>query len=230
MPFITSLLYSQFFVTPKLPDCDFSDQTIIITGSNTGIGLEAAKHFLRLRCARLIIAVRNTSKGEIAKQSLLDTIPNISTSRIQVWPLDLSSSKSVRAFANRASNELERVDVLVENAGIDAKTFTLSEDGWESILQTNVISTCLLAMLMLPKMRETGQNFKTTPHLVFVTSETHYMAVFAERNAQDGILKALNNGDKFNSSDRYGYHIFRPDTSKHLTILSRSICAYVLET
>jgi retinol dehydrogenase 12 len=202
MPFFTTFLYSQFFVTPQLPDHDFSKQTIIITGSNTGLGLEAAKHFLQLHCARLIIAVRNTSKGETAKQSLIDALPQISPSQIQVWPLDLSSSKSVRAFAHRATTELERVDVLVENAGMEAQTFELSEDGWESTLQTNVISTCLLAMLMLPKLKETGETFKTTPYLEVVTSDTHYFAAFAERDAKEGILQALNNEEKFNQSDR----------------------------
>ena len=201
-----SFLYSQFFVTPTFPDHDFSNQTIIITGSNTGLGFEAAKHFLALRCSKLIVAVRSTTKGESAKQSFLETIPHISASQIEVWPLDLSSFKSVRAFADRASSELERVDALVENAGLDEGRFVLSEDGWESTLQINVISTCLLAVLMLPKLRDTAERFKATPHLVLVTSDMHYWAKFEERNAEDGILRALNDEEKFNSWDRYAPH------------------------
>lgn len=206
MAFLTTFLYSQLLVTPQLPSHDFSKQTIIVTGSNTGLGFEAAKHFLHLHCAKLIIAVRTTSKGEDAKQALLSTLSDdglqISPSQIQVWALDLSSSKSVRAFADRASTELERVDVLVENAGIDVQKFALSEDGWETTLQTNVISTCLLALLMLPKMRETAERFDTRSHLVVVTSDMHYMATFSERNAPEGILKALNEEKTFNASDR----------------------------
>ncbi len=200
---LLSCLYSQFFVTPTLPDHDFSNQTIIVTGSNAGLGFEAAKHFLALRCSKIIIAVRSTSKGEAAKQSLLDTIPYVSPSQIEVWALDLSSFKSVRAFADRASSQLGRVDVLVENAGLDEGRFVLSEDGWERTLQINVISTCLLAILMLPKLRETAERFKVTPHLVVVTSDTHYWAKFEERNAEGGILKALNEEKTFNASDRY---------------------------
>jgi NAD(P)-dependent dehydrogenase (short-subunit alcohol dehydrogenase family) len=227
MPFLTTFLYSQLFVTPQLPNHDFSNQTIIVTGSNTGLGCEAAKHFLALHCATLVIAVRNTSKGESAKKSLLDTLPNVTSSQIQVWPLDLSSSTSVRAFAHRASAELERVDVLVENAGIDAQKFKLSEDGSETTLQTNVISTCLLAVLMLPKMRKTGEKFKTRPHLEIVTSDTHYVAGFKERNAEGKILKALNDEQRFNQSDRYGYHMapslfhqFSSTTAPRLAVLT----------
>ncbi len=204
---LLSALYSQFFVTPTLPNHDFSNQTIIVTGANTGLGFEAAKHFLALHCAKIIIAVRSTSKGESAKQSLLKTIPGALPSQIEVWALDLSSFKSVRAFADRASSQLGRVDVLVENAGLDEGRFVLSEDGWERTLQINVISTCLLAVLMLPKLRETAQRYKVTPHLVVVTSDTHYWAKFEERHAEGGILKALNEEEKFNGSDRYVLHI-----------------------
>lgn len=202
MPFLTTFLYSQLLFTPQLPDHDFSGQTIIVTGSNTGLGLEAAKHFLHLHCGRLIIAVRNTSKGESAKRTLLDSHPDTSADQIEVWPLDLSSQQSVRAFADRASTQLERIDVLVENAGSSAQQFALSPDGWENTLQTNVISTCLLATLMLPQMRKTSARFQTTPHLVVVTSDMHATAKFAERDAPEGILKALNDEKKFDPSDR----------------------------
>lgn len=203
MPFITQFLHSQLFVTPLPPSHDFSGQTIIVTGSNTGLGLGAARHFRNLHCSKLIIAVRNISKGADAKKSLLSTSSsNVSPIQIEVWPLDLSSSDSVRTFARRASITLPRVDVLVSNAGVKAHKFALSEDGWESTLQTNVISTCLLAVLMLPKMRETGERFKTLPHLVVVTSDVHYVAKFAERNAKNGLMKALNGQEKFDEMER----------------------------
>jgi retinol dehydrogenase 12 len=204
MPFMTKFLYSQFFVTPQLPSHDFLRQTVIVTGSNTGLGLEAARHFLNMRCSKLILAVRNISKGEDAKKSLLETSPSdVSATQIEVWPLDLSSSDSVRTFAHRASTTLARIDVLVSNAGISAPNFVISSDGWETTLQTNVISTCLLAVLMLPKMRETGERFKVMPHLVVVTSDTHYTAKFPERKAQNGIMKSLNDQEKYNDMERY---------------------------
>lgn len=57
-------LYSQLFVTPQLPAQAFNKHTVIITGANSGLDLEAAQHFYRLGTARLILAVRTIAKGQ----------------------------------------------------------------------------------------------------------------------------------------------------------------------
>ena len=111
-------IYDQLFVVPKYPatEVDFTGQTIIVTGSNVGLGKEAARHFVRLNADKVILAVRNLAAGDEAKQDI-----ERSTGRphgvCQVWHLDLASVASVKAFATRASTELARVDCLVENAG-----------------------------------------------------------------------------------------------------------------
>ncbi|ERF74162.1 hypothetical protein EPUS_09246 [Endocarpon pusillum Z07020] len=63
-----SLLYSQFFVKLPIPIHSFSGQTIIVTGSNTGLGREAANHIVRLGVSKVILAVRKIRKGEDAKR------------------------------------------------------------------------------------------------------------------------------------------------------------------
>src|SRR5271154_1508588 len=130
MGFVTQLLYSQFLFTPPYPTHDFSGQTVIVTGSNVGLGFEAARHFARLNCAKLILAVRNTSKGEAAKESILTTTKRTDDC-IEVWPLDLLSHESVKAFAKRAQS-LERIDVLLENAGIAGLPKFSLHDGFET--------------------------------------------------------------------------------------------------
>src|SRR2546423_3811974 len=110
---VTQFLWSQLFFTPPYPAADFSGQTVIVTGSNTGLGLEAGRHFARLNCAKLILAVRTKSKGEEAKESILASTKRTSDC-IEVWDLDLLSTASVKAFATRAQ-QLDRLDVLVEN-------------------------------------------------------------------------------------------------------------------
>ena len=101
--FLSQFLYSQFFVTPPYPAYDFTGQTVIVTGSNTGLGLEAARHFARLNCAKLILAVRTKSKGEEAKESILASTKRTSDC-IEVWDLDLSSTASVKAFGAAGSS------------------------------------------------------------------------------------------------------------------------------
>lgn len=201
--FLSQFLYSQLFVTPHYPTHDFTGQTIIVTGSNTGLGLDAARHFARLNCAKLILAVRTVSKGEKAKESILATTKRTSDC-IEVWELDLSKTWSVKAFATRAK-QLHRLDVLVENAGVlPPTTFTATAEGNEMGLQTNVISPFLLALLLLPKLRETAAKFKSVPHLVVVTSEMHHVAAFKEKE-KDDIYTELNSEKAYAEvgGDRY---------------------------
>ena len=190
--------YSQLFVTLPYPTYSFSGQTIIVTGSNTGLGLEAARHFTRLGAAKVILAVRNLSKGEAAKESI-----ESSTDRkgvVEVWQLDLGSYESVKDFAKKAE-KLDRLDALVENAGIARDVWSVLEDN-EASITTNVVSTYLLGLLLLPKLRETGQKFNVTPHLAIVCSEVHAWTPMNERKSEN-IFDALNDKETANMADRY---------------------------
>jgi NAD(P)-dependent dehydrogenase (short-subunit alcohol dehydrogenase family) len=127
--------YSQLFVTPEYPTTSFADRTVIVTGSNVGIGFEAAKHFVRLNAAKVVLAVRNVSAGEAAKELI-----EKSTARAgvcEIWELDLASFDSVREFAERAL-KLPRLDIVVENAGIATSVFNVAE-GHERTITVNVI-------------------------------------------------------------------------------------------
>ena len=123
MDWFLNFLYSQFFVALPKPTKDFTGETIIVTGSNTGLGLEAARHLSRLNASLVIIAVRNLSKGAAAKQNILQST-NRSPSSIEVWELDLQSYDSVKAFVAKV-NQLERIDGVLENAGIMTKNFKM---------------------------------------------------------------------------------------------------------
>jgi hypothetical protein len=69
-----SYFNSQLFVTPSIPPtADFTGQTIIITGSNIGLGLEPARHFVRLNATLVILAVRDVRKGKSAKEDIART-------------------------------------------------------------------------------------------------------------------------------------------------------------
>ncbi|RMD41504.1 hypothetical protein DV735_g3634, partial [Chaetothyriales sp. CBS 134920] len=167
------MLYSQLFVTPPLPTASFEGQTIIVTGANVGLGKEAARHFARLKAAKLILAVRNTAAGEEAKADIINTTSCDDPSSIEVWHLDLASYESVKAFAARATQTLARIDAVVENAGV-AKTRWETAEGHELTITVNVISTFLLALLLLPKLKATAaREVGVEPRLSIVTSSVH---------------------------------------------------------
>jgi retinol dehydrogenase-12 len=175
-------LYRQLWLAPSIPrETSFRDQTVIITGSNVGLGLEAARHITALNAAKVILAVRSTEKGEAAKKSIEETTGKKDV--VEVWALDLQSFESVKAFAKQAQN-LSRLDVLIENAGIATDEWRVAE-GNESTITTNVISTFLLALLLLPKMRETATKFNTKPALTIVSSDAHTFTSLEEQKQQN---------------------------------------------
>lgn len=187
-----SFFYSQFFVKPAYPTRMLNGQTVIVTGSNTGLGKEAARHFARLGAAKLILAVRNTKAGEAARADIEQTT-QCRAGTVEVWPLDLGDYASVKAFAARAAKDLDRVDVLCENAGIATYKKRMVQ-GHESTITVNVISTFLLALLMLPQLKETARRHGTRPTLTIVSSEVHAWPKLAERK-EPALLAALDASD-----------------------------------
>lgn len=139
LSFLPKLFYSQFFFTPPYPTTDCSKKTIIVTGANTGLGKEAARHYVRLGAEKLIIACRSMEKGEAAKQDI-----EASTNRsgvIEVWQLDLGSYESVKRFAERAKT-LKRLDSVVENAGISTFKYVAVEGHESTGMSAGLIKAC----------------------------------------------------------------------------------------
>lgn len=195
--------YSQLFVTTQLPTESFAKQTVIVTGANSGLGLEAARHFYRLHCARLILAVRTIAKGQEAKEYILRNNPQRSDpDAIEIWPLDLSNTESTLVFADRVKTDLAQLDVLISNAGINSPVWKVYE-GYEQAVQVNVLNTFLLALTLLPKLEMSAAQAEkgSQPHLVIVSSEAHRLTKFPEINAPDLYAK-LNEKTGFSQQPR----------------------------
>lgn len=194
---------SQLLVKLPYPEKRFDGQTIIVTGSNSGMGLEGARHLVRLGAAKVILAVRSPERGRAAAESI-----TASTKRdgvVEVWQLDLASYASVEAFAKKA-NTLDRLDVVIENAGILTRKFSTAEDN-ESTVTVNVVSTMYLALLLLPKLRETSIRLDKDVVLTFTGSFVHWLTAFPERKA-DSILLECASESKANMGDRYAQSSF----------------------
>ncbi|KAL9576166.1 MAG: hypothetical protein Q9203_007791, partial [Teloschistes exilis] len=186
----------------------FATKSVIVTGSNVGLGLEAARHFARLGAARVILAVRDLRKGETAKSSIEKSIRRRTADPkgdrgtvVEVWKLDLSSYDSVKEFAARVEERVERLDVLCLNAGIATGVFKITGRD-ESTITTNVVSTFLLAFLLLPKLKATARKHDTRPVMTVVSSEVHARPAFPERHAPH-IFATLSDPEKANMAERY---------------------------
>ena len=126
-------------------------KTAIITGANSGLGLETAKTFARLG-ARIILAVRNLDKGQTAKQEILDESPEAT---IDVMQLDLSDLESVRAFAETFTSRFDSLDLLVNNAGVMTPPYAKTKDGFELQFGSNHLGHFALTGRLLPLLLRT---------------------------------------------------------------------------
>ncbi|KAF2871560.1 hypothetical protein BDV95DRAFT_572280 [Massariosphaeria phaeospora] len=200
MGFVLQFLKSQLFTKLPYPTSDFTGQTIIITGSNTGLGLEAARHIVRLGAAKVILAVRTIAKGEAAARDIIAST-GVKQNVIEVWPLDLSDYESIKSFAARVQT-LDRLDALCQNAGIMTSNFTFVQDN-EGHITINVISSTLLGLLVLPKLKETSQRFGVRTRLSFVGSDLQYIAKYKEGEASGSIIDTLAKKEGIDMGDRY---------------------------
>ncbi|KAI8298954.1 Short chain dehydrogenase atnD [Colletotrichum sp. SAR11_240] len=180
MPSVVEFLQSQLFTEVPVPAKKFTGQTIIVTGSNTGLGLEAAHHFILLDAAKVVLAVRSMLRGKAAAARLEDSTGTKGV--VEVWELDLTSYASVQNFAKKARS-LERLDVLVNNAGVMTYDFVLAEKD-DSLITVNALSPLLLSMLLLPKMRETSLKYAKETVITFVGSLGHARVDFIESKSE----------------------------------------------
>src|SRR4051812_2039887 len=110
---------------------DQHGRTAVITGANSGIGLEAARELARAG-AHVVMACRDTTKGGAAADAIRKELP---AAELDVAALDLASLDSVREFAKRCAHE--RLDLLINNAGVMAPPYTKTPDGYELQFATN---------------------------------------------------------------------------------------------
>ncbi|KAI1334896.1 NAD(P)-binding protein [Xylariaceae sp. FL0016] len=205
---VRATLWRQLFVVPpRVEDVDLTGKTAIVTGSNGGIGLECARQLLDLGLSHLILAVRNEGKGEQAKSSLLADKQRQDIV-IDVWRLDMLSYESITAFAVRAQT-LDRLDIAVLNVGIIKRKFDMVDahsssngKGHEETIQVNVLSTTLLATLLLPALKLNSSTTTSPGRLVVVSSDVSAFAKFKERVSQP-LLPSFDHPKSFDSFERY---------------------------
>lgn len=193
-----------------------------MTGSNVGLGKEAARHFVRLGASLVVLAVRNLESGALAREDILKSNPHRDSSCVEVWRLDLSDFSSVVQFADRA-RALPRLDVVIENAAVAffrSSVEIVESVGHERTIVVNVLGTYLLALLLLPKLKTDAKKLGTHVTLSVVTSELHAWPRFPEKkavtNAKDGkeggVFAMLSDPQSKTMRERYA-------TSKLLEVL-----------
>ena len=151
-------------MSEKWTAADIPDQggrTAVVTGANSGLGLITARELAR-KGASVILACRNTGKGDEAAAAILQDRP---AGEVEVQALDLADLSSVHAFAEA---QAEPIDLLVNNAGVMGIPRRETKDGFEMQFGVNHLGHFALTGLLLPALRKAGD-----PRVVTLSSTAH---------------------------------------------------------
>jgi NAD(P)-dependent dehydrogenase (short-subunit alcohol dehydrogenase family) len=121
-------------------------RTCLVTGANSGIGLETARGLARAG-ARVVMGCRDAARGEQARRAIAESTGN---ARVELAVFDQSRPAQVRAFGERFTRENDRLDVLVNNAGTWLAHREETDDGLERTWATNMLGYFLLTESLRP--------------------------------------------------------------------------------
>ena len=131
------------WTTNDIPDQ--TGRTAVITGANTGLGYETAAA-LAAKGAHVVLAVRNTDKGQAAADLISRRSPGAS---VAVQELDLTSLESIRAAAEQLRSAHDSIDLLINNAGVMFTPRSTTKDGFELQFGTNHLGHFAFTGLLL---------------------------------------------------------------------------------
>ncbi|MCP4895829.1 MAG: SDR family oxidoreductase [bacterium] len=139
----------------------------LITGASSGIGKEAARALARMG-ADIVLVARDPARGQASRQSILSSAPDAD---IDLLIADFTSLRQVKQLAADITSKRDRLDVLLNNAGVTLSGKQLTEDGIEKVWAVNHFAPFLLT-------RELGEMLRSTPEsrIVTVASDAHHKA------------------------------------------------------
>lgn len=193
-------MYRQLTFRPKpLPsNVDLKGKTALVTGASAGLGVEACFELAAHGLSRIILGVRDPSKcdaikADLAKYRDLD---------IQVWQLEQESFPSIKDFADKAAT-LDRLDIVILNAGVKGINYTKSKGGHELNTQVNHLGTAMLSLLLLAPLQKTAAATGAPARLTIVTSENHFWVKLREIKGPDTLAHLDDQATFGKDMDRY---------------------------
>ncbi|KAH7250290.1 uncharacterized protein BKA55DRAFT_511308 [Fusarium redolens] len=152
---------------------DLSGKVILVTGGNTGLGFEVIYQLSKHKPKHIYLAARSEEKANEAIKTLREKNPNVGP--ITFLQLDLGSFTSIKAAAASFISMSDRLDILINNAGIMAVPEGLTEDGYEIQFGTNHVGPALFTTHLLSILKATAAE-STDARVVFLSSELENMA------------------------------------------------------
>lgn len=184
---MAALVLGRLFPTLKSPQVNLNGKVAIVTGGNSGIGLETAQQLARQGCT-VFIACRNISKAEAAVSQIISQVP-ASEGRLRSLVLDTSTLYSVRSFSSHWNALNIRIDLLIHNAGISAVPAgqDFSVDGFPIIYATNILGSFLHTCLLEPYLSSDAR-------IILTSSTAQYSCDYTSNFSLGRIVERLEAG------------------------------------
>jgi NAD(P)-dependent dehydrogenase (short-subunit alcohol dehydrogenase family) len=147
---------------------DLRGRVVVVTGANAGIGKETARSLAQMG-AQVVMCARDPERGA---RAVAEVVASTGNDGVVLGDLDLASLTSVRRFAEWFETSFDRLDVLVNNAGLILDARRTTEDGFEMTFGVNHLGHFHLTDLLLPRLLETAP-----ARVVTVSSVAHRLAV-----------------------------------------------------
>ncbi|KAM9712640.1 retinol dehydrogenase 12 [Menidia menidia] len=220
MQAIRSLFFSKWSSNERL-----DGKTAIVTGGNTGIGKETVRD-LAARGARVILACRDTNKGE---QAVSDIMRDVSGAKLVVRQLDLADTKSICLFAENIYNTEKTLHYLINNAGVAICPYDRTVDGYEMQFGVNHLGHFFLTFLLLDLLKHSAPsrviNLSSAAHAMGkiqfddLNGEKHYHPVRAY--AQSKLANVLFTRELAKRTEAIGIMVFSVDPGVVNTEITR---------
>lgn len=146
---------------------DLTGKTVIVTGGNSGLGMETGRA-MAAKSAHVVLAGRDQAKLDEAVATITAELPDAS---VETIICDLSSLDSVRACGKEAGERFDKIDILINNAGVMACPQTKTADGFEMQFGTNHLGHFALTKHLMPLI-EAG----TDKRIINLSSRGHFIA------------------------------------------------------
>ncbi|TID21620.1 short-chain dehydrogenase TIC 32 [Venturia nashicola] len=211
--------------TQSVPEEDLKSvqgKWIILSGSNNGIGREAAIAFAQ-NGANLVLACRDPPPHETHPEAVVTECLEAAKKRghyktsIEWWPIDSSKLSTVEAFCTRWLDTGRALDILCNNAGIGSspggnKVFK-TQDGFEIVHQVNLLSHVLITLRLLPSLAKAP-----APRVVCTTSCFHYLGKFDLRNFNGGDGAIVGEGVQLYQNNKLYFQVWLTELQRRLLL------------
>ena len=157
---------------PEMDIADLSGKVILVTGGNSGLGKECIKQLAKHNPMKIYMGARSIKKAE---EAILDIQKEVPGAQVQPLEVDVASFSSIKAAADAFLSGNNRLDILINNAGVFAVPPDLTKEGYEIQFGTNYMGPALLTRLLLPILNQTASVPGSDVRIVNVSSDMYQL-------------------------------------------------------